>query len=97
MRIETGRHNKTPENLRTCYLCNSNQIEDESHFLFSCKHYHDTRKKYFDEINDKYRNFTDLDNISKIMFLFNNVDPFVCRTIAAYIYDSMLNRQSMLA
>ena len=97
LRIETGRHNKTPENLRTCYLCNSNQIEDESHFLFSCEHYHDTRKKYFDEINDKYRNFNDLDNISKIMFLFNNVDPFVCRTIAAYIYDSMLNRQSMLA
>ena len=88
---------KTPENLRTCSLCNSNQIEDDSHFLFPCEHYNDTRNNFFDEINDlKYRNFNDLDKISKIMVFFNNVDPFVCRTIAAYIYDSMLNRQSML-
>ena len=50
-------------NLRTCSLCNSNQIEDKSHFLFSCEHLYDTRKKFFDDITDKYRNFNDLDNI----------------------------------
>ena len=96
LRIETGRHNKTPENLRICPLCHLNEIEDELQFLFSCHHYNDIRKKFFTEINIRYQNFNDLDNNSKILFLFNSVDPFVCRTIAAYIYDSMLIRQSML-
>ena len=92
----TGRHNKTPENLRICSLCHLNEIEDELHFLFSCHHYNDIRKKFFTEINIRYQNFNDLDNNSKILFLFNSVDPFVCRTIAAYIYDLMLIQQSML-
>ena len=52
------------------------------------------RNFFLAEINVRYQNFNDLDNISKILFLFNSVDPFVCRTIAAYIYDSMLIRQS---
>ena len=94
---ETGRHHKTPENLRICPLCHSDEIEDKLHFLFSCHHYNDIRKKCFDEINDKYQNFNDLYNISKILFLFNSVDPFICRTIAACIYDSMLKRKSVLS
>ena len=75
--------------LRICSLGHSNEIEDELHFLFSCHHYNDIRKKYLAEINDRYQNLNDLDNTSKILFLFNSVDPFVCRTIAAYIYDSI--------
>ena len=58
--------------------------------------HNDIRKTFFNKINVRYQYFNDLDNNSKILFLFNNVDPFVCRTIAAYIYDSMLIRQSML-
>lgn len=96
LRIETGRHNKTPEHLRICTFCNLNEIEDESHFLFTCHHHKNLRTKYFNEINDKYQNFNNLDNNSKILFLFNSADPFVCRTTAAYIYNSMLNRQSIL-
>ena len=60
-----------------------NEIENETHFLFNCHHYSDTRKKFFNEINDIYPNV-------------NNADPFVCRTVAAYIYDSMLKRQLMM-
>ena len=51
--------------------------------------HNDIRKTFFNKINVRYQYFNDLDNNSKILFLFNNVDPFVCRTIAAYICDSM--------
>ena len=44
----------------------------------------------FPKINDRYQNFNDPGNTSKISFLFNSVDPFVCKTIAAYIYDLLL-------
>ena len=56
----------------------------------------DIRKKYFAEINDRYHNFNDLDDISKLSFLFNSVDRFICRTTAAYINDSMLKRKLKL-
>lgn len=33
--IETGRHNKTPLEMRFCTFC-PDKIEDETHFLFEC-------------------------------------------------------------
>ena len=33
--------------------------------------------------------FTDLDVKSKILFLFNNVDSFICKSVAAYIFEIM--------
>ena len=38
LKIETGRHStpKVPEHMRTCQCCNSNQIENEFHFLLMC-------------------------------------------------------------
>ena len=33
--------------------------------------------------------FNDLDVKSKILFLFNNIDPFICKSVAAYIFAIM--------
>ena len=95
LKIETGRHSipKTPVNLRNCNYCNSNEIEDETHFLLSCNFYTTERNKFFNELNEKYKHFIQLDNTRKIMFLFNNIDPIVCRTTAAFIYDITLKRK----
>ena len=45
LRIETGRHTvpKTPKNLRLCHVCQTNEIEKEPHFLFSCTRYDNLR------------------------------------------------------
>ena len=42
------------------------------------------RNKFFDEIINKYNFFNDLDVKSKILFLFNNIDPFICKPVAAF-------------
>ena len=70
--IETGRPTvpKTPEDLRLCYVCQTNEIENELHFLFSCTHYDNLRLKLFNELTEKYIFFQDLDINSKILFLF---------------------------
>ena len=91
MRVETGRHTvpKTPENLRICSFCHSDEVENEYHFLFSCTFYEEIRKKIYLEIHDKYSHFNSLDNTSKILFLFSSVDPFICRSSAAFVFECM--------
>ena len=36
-----------------------------------------------------YTFFNDLDVESKILFLFNNIDPFICKSVAAFISEIM--------
>ena len=77
MQIETGRHTitKTLENLVLSVILN--EVENELHFtvILSC-HFYDIYFKCFEDINRKiYNHFDVLDDRSKILFIFNNVDP----------------------
>ena len=98
LRIETGRHTipKTPEHLRICQICNTPEIENETHFLFYCIAYNDIRMKFFKEMSDKYPVFDKFDDMEKIVFLFNNVDPFICRSVAAFVTACMDRREQLL-
>ena len=62
-------------------------VENECHVMFSCTLYDTLRNKFFDEIITKYNFFNDLDVKSKLLFLFNNVDPFICKSVAAFIFE----------
>jgi len=53
LRIETGRRIKEPRHLRTCRACVSNQLEDESHFMFYCPIYDRQREELLKEIFEK--------------------------------------------
>ena len=44
--IQTGRYNTLPRNERRCLICNTNDIEDEFHFICICPCYNDIRKQY---------------------------------------------------
>ena len=46
LEIEKGRHKEKPRHERICTLCHNGQIEDEEHFLFSCRIYNTLRVKY---------------------------------------------------
>ena len=96
--IETGRHTvpKTPEHLRTCTLCRLNNIKNETHVLFSCTLYNALCSKFYDEIVQKYNFFQDLNITSKLLFLFDNIGPFICRSLAASVYDIRSYRNSRL-
>ncbi len=43
LRIETGRYTRLQVHERLCELCDSDQVEDEAHFLFDCDMYKDLR------------------------------------------------------
>ena len=67
-------------------------VENECHVMFSCTLYDTLRNKFFDEIITKYNFFNDLDVKSKSLFLFNNIDPFICKSVAAFIFEIINGR-----
>ena len=65
------------------------------HFLFSCQLYDSLRLKSFNDITEKYNLFKELDINAKILFLFNSIDPFVCRSSVSFVFQAMLLRQEI--
>ena len=70
---------KLPENLRICKNCSSNQVENEVHFLLHRDSYSCIRKTLLNDILSKYFIFNTLNDQDKILFLFNNVDHYICK------------------
>ena len=85
--IETGRFHNIQRNMRLCKICN--QIEDEYHFLFSCKLYNIPRllllKKSKLQIND-----------CTFIDLFRNLYHNHCRALCKYIKDCWYIRQKFI-
>ena len=94
LRIENGRFTipKTPENLRICYHCTLNSVEDEMHFLFHCTFYDELRNFLFDKVTERNGLFANFDYHDKVLFLFNNADPHISRRTAAFVFRAMEKR-----
>ena len=56
---------------RLCTLCEFNEIEDESHFLFQCSLYDELRNEWVSHIVNKTANFLELDKINKFKVIFD--------------------------
>ena len=95
LRIETGRHcvPKIPENLRICQNCSASEVENEIHFLFYYNSYKCIRKTFFNDIILKYPDFNTLIERDKILFLFNNIDPFICKKLGYFIFEAFQKRK----
>ena len=91
LRIETDRYHlpKIPENLRICQLSSWNKVENEIHFLFECNLYKNLRQHFFQDVEAKYSKFVDFNESEKVIILFNNVDPYVCKKRGYYVYLSI--------
>ena len=92
LRIETDRYHfsKIPENLRMCQRCSSNKVENEIHFLFECNLNKNLRQHFFQDVEAKGSKFVDL---IKVIFLFNIIDPYVCKKLGYYIYEAFQLRE----
>jgi len=93
LRIETGGHcvPKIPENLRICQNCSSSEVE-EIHFLFYCNSCKCIKKTFFNDIILKYPDFNTLSERDKILFLFKNIDPFICKKLGYFILEAFQKR-----
>lgn len=79
LRIEQGRYQGTPRQNRICLRCNSPEVDDEKHFLFSCKSCVLKRNAMDNAINCICPNFRLLSQNDKLIWLLNveNIDILV--------------------
>jgi hypothetical protein len=69
LKIEQGRHNKTPLENRLCPLCLA-EVEDEFHFTVKCTSLYAVRDKLYDEISAIIPSFVSMTNESKFKFIY---------------------------
>ena len=83
--IERGRYSNTPRHNRICKRCCSNEVEDETHFLFNCDSLSDQRKDMITMINNCCKNFKNLDPNQKLIWLMNNEDENLLSELCMFI------------
>ncbi len=88
LRIETGRYHNLNEAERICELCDSNQVENEHHFLFECGLYNDERIVMETAMN---ASFNDLNVTEKFDLVFKH--PY---SLGRYMVKSFNTRKSKL-
>ena len=72
--IEHGRYqiDHLPRENRLCPLCNSNQVEDEIHFLFHCNKYSVQRQAFINQINRIIPDFDKKSSPESIKLIMNS-------------------------
>ena len=91
LRIETGRfvRPRLPAEERLCLICNSGEVEDETHFLLRCAEYSIERQNLFEKLLDPI-SFNLLSDKDKLNMLLNGSD--MVKSTAQFIVDSFDKR-----
>ena len=92
LRIETGRYVGESIHDKICSLCNSGQVEDESHFICYCNVYTDIRRVLLDSVLCDcihFQNYTEAEQFKCI---------FECkpRQTAKYLFKAFMLCRSIL-
>ena len=95
LEIETGRYQKKVIDQRLCKVCNQNgMVEDEFHFLLTCKAYQAERNEFFTEINAIIVPFESYTSQEQFLFLMSTNDTEVIMLLIYFIEKCLQIRQS---
>ena len=89
--VETGRFTSIKRDDRVCPICDTNDVEDELHFLFTCPKFSDLRKNMFSKVlryNNDFLNHSQIDQF-QILCSF----PLF---LGKYISSTFTRRQDLL-
>ena len=88
LRVETGRFRNEKREERICNMCNTNEIEDENHFLYRCTFYLDERELLYNKVNL----LNNLNDIEKSKMLFSEH----IRQFAKYVKSIYIKRRNYI-
>ena len=100
--IETARHikvsmstrNEQKLKARKCKLCETNNDEDELHFLMFCPKYNKQRNILLSEIYDQCRNASLLSKADLFIWLMSNEDIAIMKKLILYVNECFTLRSS---
>ena len=86
LRIETGRHTRTPVEARICTQCDLQGIKDERHFVLHCTKYTDQRTELFKKLND-FTFFNQMSDEERFVYLmgYDNGDTEIFGIVSEFI------------
>ncbi len=76
LEIENGRWQNKPVEERMCKVCESGEVENEFHFIFSCTLYNNIRATFLQNIDNIIPNIKELNEASQIKTFISK--DFVC-------------------
>jgi hypothetical protein len=87
--IERGRYFPKKDRLevskRICIYCNSNNIEDEQHFLLECNYYDEERQAFYKTLISNYQDFSALNSTEKFNFIMCNADKKILWALGHFV------------
>ena len=81
---------------RLCPLCNSNQVENETHFLLDCSKYSLQRRTFLNRINELIPNFERKSTSESIKLLMDSNDYHVNKLVMKFNSSCMNIRDTFL-
>ena len=96
LRIETGRRDNTPPELRYCRLCNTQEVENEQHFLVECRKYGVQRKQLFETAENEVKSFSTMNPKQKFIYLLSTENIKLVQEVAKYARDAFESRNNSL-
>ena len=90
LEIERGRYTrpKTPVEKRTCRFCQNNIVEDEIHFLLTCKKYNSLRSEMFNTVNNFVYGLSNLDSQTQFVRLLTSDQEEVLHAVGKYLWKA---------
>ena len=94
LKVETGRFTGIPWHFRICELCNTNEVEDEYHFMMICTCYSNERDALFSDACNSYPDFMEMELDVRFFILMNDED--LTHSTAKFLYNSYMKRKSIM-
>ena len=86
-----------PRENRLCPLiCNSNQVEDEIHFLFQCNKYSVQRQAFINQSNRIIPDFNKKSSPESMKMIMNSKEHHVNKLVMKFVSSCMKIRDSLL-
>ena len=92
LQVEVGRYRNVPLSSRVCELCDSNEVEDEIHFLLVCRRFETQRHILYEKAKSVFPTFDQEDAISKFVLLMNNLQ----KEVMDFTYNSVMLRRNIV-
>ncbi len=96
LHIETGRYPYKPPEQRTCKVCNEMDIEDEKHFLVTCKAHRNIRNIMYEKIREIFPDFQKLSDNDKFIWILSSRVREVQYALARFLEAGFASREKTL-